>query len=338
MFVKNLPDQVQALIEHYCNGSLLAFSKKIDVPQSTLQRYMATRDEKNILKILPKILHHCPEVREGWLYTGEGEMFGRSRPNGIRSAENSRGKLIGDMLYEALGLAQLDPEDIARAAGLEKSEWQAVLESSEFPSFLMLQALYDQFGLNTEYLFSEDSKMPWLPLSQVQVVEFLVGRESGYPPHISDLQEWFGCTKEEARKYDKEYKNWLEQTKNLGFEHAWNKGISAPRLKREWIEHFCQHAELEWLPDTRPMERGLIRLRRYSPQEEKQRLEAELSELRLRLDEAQQKIIRLQEEIITLKGAQQQFEMDEMGLPGDIRRDKIANLPISALGGQQGKG
>ena len=303
MFIKNLPKQIQALIDHYCGGSLLAFSKKIGVPQSTLQYNMSRENEKNLLKILPKILSNCPEVSESWLYTGEGAMLGRPRPNGIRSAENSRGKLIGDLLFEALGAAQLEETEVAKVARLDKAEWQAVLESSEYPSYSMLQALYDQFGLNVEFLFSARSKMPWLPLSELQIVEFLLGRESAYPPSPRDLEEWFGCSKDEARDYLKQYKEWLVSIRENGFEKAYDEGVGEPVLKQEWIEHFCEHAELEWLPAMRPQEGGFIRLLPYSLKEEKRKLEHELAELRPRLDAALQKIIQLQEEVIDLQNS-----------------------------------
>lgn len=303
MFIKNLPRQIQALIDHYCGGSLLAFSKKIGVPQSTLQYNMSRGDEKNLLKILPKILANCPEVCESWLYTGEGEMLGRPRPNGVRSARNSKGKLTGDLLFEALGAAQVEESEVARAARLDKAEWRAVLESSEYPSFSMLQTLYDQFGLNVEFLLSARSKMPWLPLSELQIVEFLLGRESAYPPGPRDMEEWFGCSKDEARAYLKLYKEWLDHIREYGFENAYNKDMGAPVLKQEWIEHFCEHAELEWLPSMRPQEGGFIRLLPYSLKEEKQKLEHELAELRPRLDAALQKIIQLQGEVIDLQNS-----------------------------------
>lgn len=368
MMTKNLPKQVQALIDHYCKGKLSPFARKIGVSQSTLQRQMAAEDEKNLQKLLPKILYHCPEVRESWLYTGEGDMLEHPRTNPTCPAENAGGRLTGDALFEALTLAQLDQADVAKAAGLDARQWKAVQGNGEYPDFPMLQALYEQFGLNVEYLFSENSRVPWLPLSQVQVVEFLLGRVSEYPPHPDELRQWFGCTPEEAADFDADYRKWLELVRKRGYVRAKNEG-KEPRLRRTWVEHFCQRAELEWIPDMRPLERGIVHLRDSSPKAERQqleaerqeleaerqhleaerqrleaelsteraRLEAELSAERARLNEAQATIIRLQNELLALREARPQDDAERMAPPGDTERTTPAALPASAPCAQQEK-
>lgn len=321
MFIKNLPDQIQALIDHYCAGSQMAFAKKIGVPQSTLHRNMAKADEKNLLKILPKILLACPEVRESWLYTGEGAMLSRPRPAGLRSAENSSGLLVGDLLWEAIGYAQLDENAIREAAKIDKAEWEAVIGSNEYPSFQVLQALYDHFGLNTEYLFSARNRHPWLPLSALQMIEFLLGKQNPYPPSHSSLEEWFGCTKEEAKEYLGRYKTWLAKVREHGFqcdaeieEDDWEDDEETcwgePVVPYAWVKYFCAHAKVKWLPGRHPLQGGFLEFLRHTPEEDNQILAQELAEIRPRLeaahkelDAAQKKIIQLQDQLIELQNS-----------------------------------
>lgn len=281
-------------------------------------------------------------------------MLEHPRTNPTCPAENAGGRLTGDALFEALTLAQLDQADVAKAAGLDARQWKAVQGNGEYPDFPMLQALYEQFGLNVEYLFSENSRVPWLPLSQVQVVEFLLGRVSEYPPHPDELRQWFGCTPEEAADFDADYRKWLELVRKRGYVRAKNEG-KEPRLRRTWVEHFCQRAELEWIPDMRPLERGIVHLRDSSPKAERQqleaerqrleaelsteraRLEAELSAERARLNEAQATIIRLQNELLALREARPQDDAERMAPPGDTERTTPAALPASAPCAQQEK-
>lgn len=316
MFIKNLPNQIQALIDHYCAGSQMAFAKKIGVPQSTLHRNMAKADEKNLLKVLPKILLACPEVRESWLYTGEGEMLGRPRPGGVRCAENSKRLLVGDLLWDAIGYAQLDENTVREAAGVDAAEWEAVLASNEYPSFKMLEALYNQFGLNVEYLFSDRGATPWLPLSAIQMIDFLVGRKSAYPPPYNTLEEWFGCTKEEAREYLARYKLWLNKVHAIGFKHEEESedeeetGRGEPVLPHAWVEYFCSHTKVEWLPGRHPLQGGCLQVLRHSPEEENKRLKQELAELRSSMEAAREKIIQLQDQIIELQNSLKILEGD----------------------------
>lgn len=241
-------------------------------------------------------------------------MLGRTRRAGLRSAQNSRGLLVGDLLWEAIGYAQLDENAIREATDIDAAEWEAVLASNEYPSFQMLQALYDQFGLNAEYLFSDRGAPPWLPLSAIQMIEFLVGRESAYPPNHSTLEEWFGCTKDEAKEYLSRYKAWFNKVHAHGFEDDEEADgedtISEPGLPYAWVRYFCSHTKMKRLPSRHPLEGGFLQLLGYSEEEESQRLEQELAEIRPRLeaankelDAAQKKIIQLQDQIIELQNS-----------------------------------
>lgn len=240
MFYQNLPRQIAALIDHYCGGSLNAFAKKIGIPQSTLQNKMAKGDDKHLLNVLPAILESLPEVNETWLYTGKGDTFCRPRTQGVRSATNRQEKLVGDILSDAWESAGIDPDDAGGEAKIDPQEWRAILESSEYPSFQALEALYACHAFNPACLFA-NGNVAFLPATKLQTIAFFLGKNIKKIPDALELVAWFGCSGEEARNYLKEYQDWLSDGK---------KPDDEPILATKWLEYFCSHAELKTLPDN----------------------------------------------------------------------------------------
>ncbi len=60
-------------IRNYYGESVYAFSKKLGIPQPTLQRY-ETFERKIANKLLLSLVFVC-KVNLNWLFTGEGQMF-----------------------------------------------------------------------------------------------------------------------------------------------------------------------------------------------------------------------------------------------------------------------
>lgn len=257
-------------------GSETKLAQQLGIDQRKLNGYLNAKSQKNLWEYLPKILQLYPGVSRYWLYLDEGEM-GDSTNGKCFSARNCRDRLVGDVLNDALGYRQLDLENVRQAAKISQQDWDGILASAKFPNFQQLQSLYLQFGLNPIFLFGHKTS-PFVPLSQLQLIEFLLGIETAYFPSHFDLERWFGCSKEEANDYLIKYSSWWRLVKEKGFKNSYDEDIGEPVLPSEWLAYFCEHIMIRHIPHASELLTGFVNFSHNTLFEENKKLQLERDE------------------------------------------------------------
>lgn len=97
-----------------------------------------------------------------WLLLGHGEPEAGQRPRaGTQpptqdfSAENAKGKLIGDILWELLHVLNLDEKSFAKKVRLPIRDVQDILASRRKPTFDELAAIAQRLGISPAWLLIE---------------------------------------------------------------------------------------------------------------------------------------------------------------------------------------
>ena len=115
---QSLSQRLQALVDHFCNGVVLKFSKDLGITSTTFAEYLKESGEHKIRFLtFQKILENYPEVSPAWLLTGEGEMLRGAAPAGEPATDPAQTAFEREILTleQTLRRANASDETIQRA-------------------------------------------------------------------------------------------------------------------------------------------------------------------------------------------------------------------------------
>lgn len=89
-------------ISKECVGSETKLAAKLGLPQSTLNKYMNVKSQRNLWQYLPVILAAFPYVNRNWLYFDEGDMLDSSQAASpaTQATPDEKDRLITELLLE----------------------------------------------------------------------------------------------------------------------------------------------------------------------------------------------------------------------------------------------
>lgn len=246
--------RIQYIIDMYYEGNLTAFARDIKIAQSTLQKNIAAKNEKNLAKHCIKILAAMPQIEGNWLLRGEGEA-----PVKHGTAQtpvcNKKKKRIGELLSVALDFYDITPEEVEKYAGINPQELDSVLSGLKKPDFEFLENMYSAFGINPAYLFHCDERAMREAKEPIDRAFQAVGKFSRYPVAYYQLEELFGASEEDAKEYADAYRKWKADLKTFARSNKPLDPTSIPESPDHpgrWIYDFAQQVtvNLAWLDNS----------------------------------------------------------------------------------------
>lgn len=145
-----------------------------------------------------------------WLLTGQGPMYEMAPPQAPRrsgtggdvlgdrfSAENDAGQLIGDLLWEIMGLWNMEPEDFAKKARIPLADMENILASRRPPTWDELAKMAKRCHINPLHLLLGEDPLA-LPHDLLSRLEFATGLPLYDPISLASA---FDEETEEVRKW-----------------------------------------------------------------------------------------------------------------------------------------
>lgn len=195
-------------------------AKVLGINQRTFEGYFSPDREKNLWPILPEILRQYPSLERSWLYFGEGPMLIHHDYPPDLTAENSNGRLTGDLLDAALSFSHIQKEEILNKTTIDELTLDSLLASRIKPTFDHLEQLYLKFGINPSYFFDGNENTMVIPSDPLLRIFYILGKH-GFEPHKDDVIEIFDAEKEEATQFIKEWREYRRQGRQRVIPPKW---------------------------------------------------------------------------------------------------------------------
>ena len=152
--------RVSRLVEDLEEGNAKEFARKTGIPYATLHRNLTEKyDGEHLIKHSHKIISTYPQINREWLEWGRGEPYTSGRTTALRTAENTNGFLVGDIISEALSVCYTDDgEEIENVLVKKLPQFKEILNSSRYPSFQELELLCNLINLDANAIFLEQPR------------------------------------------------------------------------------------------------------------------------------------------------------------------------------------
>lgn len=239
--------------------SLRAFEELLGLSQGKTHHWKkGQRPSADDLQALSEALDLSPE----WLLLGKGSPHcgvSETKEGPNFSAENAKGKLIGDLLWDIINLGNLDEKQVAKKTGIPIARVQAILASRVAPTFDELAKLHTKMHLDIHFLLTGDGDYAY-PHDELTRIARATGVEI-WDTH--GLARVFGCQVEElqvwlkkrgTKRQDVFPSAWLSAALELySINPAWVlRGVGKSHLSRDEVRQQLGRARGYSLQESHP--------------------------------------------------------------------------------------
>lgn len=247
---KTLSDRILYIADSYFGGNRTSLAQAVGISPSTLNRLLASRDEKKLAKQCPAILEALPFIDNSWLLCGEGNPPDQGPFPPALSACNHKEKPVGDLLRDFFDFYDISREEIIKFTGITDQKYDAILSSRQYPDFQFLEQLYWCFGFNPAFCFHGDERNMSDPKGNLERALKAIGVSKKYLPSHRELERWFGATKEEAKEFLARCRDGKQNLREYGRIALENGDLETedgepilgfPALPSAWVDYFKQN-------------------------------------------------------------------------------------------------